>query len=316
MTDFLQNKTYIPVISATILIIIATALSYEWMSEIQYVLLITGSIFIGIPHGATDNHIFIKSNLLQTEHRKLLFYASYLLIAAIYATLWFFFPAASLILFLLISAYHFGQSNLFYLSVNKNTFYRLVTSILWGSYALGLPLLFHADEALPVIDKILGFTTFSNSQIQAISWPVAISLFAINAALLAYFRIANYIKSGHFMKEILSLIILGTLAYFAPLFIAFFTYWIFWHSLNSILEINNFLFGKNRARKIKLFYQKSWPLSLISVAGIALILFLSNQVHSVEGMLSLYFILIAVLTLPHIIMMDWLYMHKIKSKPE
>lgn len=314
MTAFLQNKTYIPVISATILITIAAILSYDWMSEIQYVLLIAGSIFIGIPHGATDNHIFLKSNLFRTKYRTWLFYSSYLLIAGFYAVLWIFFPAISLIIFLLISVYHFGQSNLFYLPVHKNTIFRLVTSISWGSYVLGLPLLFQADEALPVIEKILGTAIFTPFQIQEIAWPLAILLFVINAGTLTYFKIANFYKASHFMKEIFSLIILGILAYFAPLFIAFFTYWIFWHSLNSIFEINNFLFGKNHARRLRLFYKKSWPLSLISVTGIVLILLLSNHMQSVEGLLSVYFILIAVLTLPHIIMMDWLYIHKLKSQ--
>ena len=312
MTAFLQNKTYIPVIAATIFTIIAAIFAYDWMSDIQYVLLIAGSILIGIPHGATDNHIFLKSDLFQTKHRKLLFYTSYLLIAGLYGIFWIAFPAAALIIFLLISVFHFGQSNLFYLSLNQNIYYRVFISVLWGSYALGLPLLFHAEEALPVIEKILGYAVFSATRIHAISWPLAISLFITNSGMLVIFKLTGHIRTSQFIKEIINLLILGVLAYFAPLFIAFFTYWIFWHSTNSIIEINNFLFGKNRKRKIKMFYKKSWPLSLISILGIAGIILSSNQLGSIEGMLSLYFIFVAVLTLPHVIMMDWLYAHRVK----
>ena len=313
MTAFLHNKTYIPVITATLAITVAAMLSFDWMSDIQYMLLIAGSVFIGIPHGAADNHIFFRSNIYPAKYRKLLFYLTYLFIAGIYGVFWIFFPAASLILFLFISVYHFGQSNLFYLSVNKNVFLRFFLSVLWGSYALGLPLLFHANEALPVIEKILGYKVMSISQVDTVLWPLVIALFMGNVVMLVVLKMSGYLRIRHFVKEMLNLLILGGLSYFAPLFIAFLTYWIFWHSLNSVIEISNFLFGRNRLHKLKLFYKKSWPLSVISVTGIAVVLLLSSHSNSLEGMLSLYFILIAVITLPHVIMMDWLYTSRINA---
>ena len=63
---------------------------------------------IGIPHGAIDNVI------LQSEYKmsKFKFYGLYILSIVLYTLMWFILPIYAFLLFLLISAYHFGESQL------------------------------------------------------------------------------------------------------------------------------------------------------------------------------------------------------------
>ena len=71
--------------------------------------LIYSSIFIlllGIPHGAIDHVLFFKKRKMsQTK-----FYSIYLGLSFLFVILWHILPVISLILFLLISAFHFGES--------------------------------------------------------------------------------------------------------------------------------------------------------------------------------------------------------------
>jgi Brp/Blh family beta-carotene 15,15'-monooxygenase len=65
-------------------------------------------LLLGIPHGAIDNILFLENN----NTRPLYFYAAYLTAIAMNGVIWFIAPVLSMLGFLLLSAYHFGQSQL------------------------------------------------------------------------------------------------------------------------------------------------------------------------------------------------------------
>ena len=63
-------------------------------------------LLLGIPHGAIDHVLFFKKRKMS----QLKFYSLYLGLSFLFVILWHIFPVTSLILFLLISAFHFGES--------------------------------------------------------------------------------------------------------------------------------------------------------------------------------------------------------------
>ena len=68
-------------------------------------------VFIGLPHGAFDGALYA---LLPSGERKaslLRFLALYSLTALLIIGLWLVFPVISLLLFLAISAFHFGKGD-------------------------------------------------------------------------------------------------------------------------------------------------------------------------------------------------------------
>ena len=93
------------------LIGVLLALLSNWIvvsDAYQFKLLIFSMILFGVPHGALD--LYIEGKTLQSSDIKgntvLL---KYLLNILAYALLWYFFPLVALIVFIIITAYHFGE---------------------------------------------------------------------------------------------------------------------------------------------------------------------------------------------------------------
>ena len=300
------------VLGSTILVIILSQLSYSWLASVQYGLLVIGTLVIGIPHGATDDYIFQQTGLQHSLLRSLTgFYGIYVLIAGFYAALWYVIPTASLAFFLLISIYHFGQSQLFYLKSQRFLSFKLPLYLLWGSYVLLLPLMFSYTEALPIIRELIGYKPLTLSRVSGLAVPAAAALFLANLGLLGYARVQQLLTDQQLIQEIGNLVVLGLLAYTTPLFVAFITYWALWHSFNSMIEITTFLTRQAHTLAVGGFYQRALPLSLITFAGIGVVFWLTRSYGSRESMLAIFFIIIAAVTVPHTILMDVLYRQKL-----
>ena len=74
----------------------------------QFKLLIFSMILFGVPHGALD--LYIEGKTMQSGDIKgNIVLLKYILNVLGYALLWYFFPLISLIVFIIITAYHFGE---------------------------------------------------------------------------------------------------------------------------------------------------------------------------------------------------------------
>lgn len=310
--EFRKPKVNLLVIAATLAVILLSQIDYSVSQTVQYFLLIAGTIIIGIPHGATDDHIFRKTKLSKTflGARNQRFYLVYLLIVAFYTGLWLLSPALSLIVFLLISVYHFGQSHLFYLQNKLSAGMGFMFYMLWGTYVLSVPLMYSYTEAMPVLKQILGYVPVPLEIIESIKTPVALSLLGINLIIFLIIRLHGFLSLKNYLLEMLNLAVLGILGYFTPLFVAFITYWALWHSFNSLVEISTFITNHKHTIQFKTFYRKALPLTLITFAGIGILFFITQSYGSKEQLLAVFFIIIAAITLPHTILMDFLYREK------
>jgi hypothetical protein len=65
-------------------------------------------ILFGIPHGAIDNVILISTSKISTQQ----FYFFYIFSIIVYIIIWLIIPTYAFIFFLIMSAYHFGESQL------------------------------------------------------------------------------------------------------------------------------------------------------------------------------------------------------------
>jgi hypothetical protein len=226
----------------------ASAAGIPWLDSAQHALLAAGTIIIGIPHGATDNHVF---HHVLPRGRALPFYAGYLLIAAAYGGLWALAPGASLVLFLLLSVYHFGQSNLFYTAIPEDAGVKKLLYLPWGAFNLFPPILFRYDQAAPVIEAIVGYAPLPVATARAAAPWVSLSLLALNVAILSA------------------------------------------------------LFLRGRA---------AVPLSLVTFAGMALIFLIAGVYGDRDALIAMFFIVIAAVTLPHMIIMELLYRRRAGTK--
>ncbi len=290
---------------------VLSTLGHAWIEHSQYLLLAAGTIVIGIPHGAADNHIC--QDVMRRCHAKW-FYGLYILAAAAYGALWVAAPSFALVLFLAISVYHFGQSNLFYLRLPEGALLKKAVYLVWGSFYLVPPILYQYEEARLVITTLLGFDPITAATAQTLAPVVSGLLLSVMAGAVLLFRVARVMTTGEVVREVVSVAVLYSLYVTAPLYVSFIVYWAFWHSLNSALEITT-LWERGRLRKqIRAFVRKTLPLTLVTFAGMALIFAMAGAYGSRASLIAVFFVIIAAVTLPHMVIMEAYYRREYASR--
>jgi Brp/Blh family beta-carotene 15,15'-monooxygenase len=271
-------------------------------------------VAIGIPHGATDHLIFncfiCASNHIGSNHvgSKRFFYISYALSILFYLTCWYIVPFLSLILFILISAYHLGQSNLYYLVDDRPLWLKSLTYLIWGLFAILTPICSHPDEVNGILSDLLKRPIL----IECSGIGIICGLISLNVLLLGILFVIGSVTQHQLLQELLNLGILSFLFCTAPLMLSFAVYFGLWHSLASTLDQIKFIRQYNLQFDWSMFYRASIPYSLVSILGFVL-LYATTWSHNgdlqgtIYGSISLFFIGLAVITLPHTIIRDGLY---------
>jgi len=280
--------------------------------NIQWIIFAVTILIAGIPHGALD-HLVAKQNstLHHQKFSSIKFYTTYLTRMALYGICWYFFPAFSLLLFIVLSAFHFGETDLS-LPV---TIRKLSASILQTNYGLLIVLvllLTHSQEVLPILSLIEKqntgiISTIFNPRISAII------LIGISVLLLLNFA---WIQRSHplsvkwylyiFIQTVFLLLVIISL----PLPLAFAFYFGCWHSLHSLENIRQHLSdSNNKVIGFVALLKKCIPYSIIALTGIAILIILSSYLQAESVFLFFFFIGIAILTVPHLEVMSHMYKH-------
>ncbi|MBC3794305.1 Brp/Blh family beta-carotene 15,15'-dioxygenase [Spirosoma utsteinense] len=256
--------------------------------------------FVGIPHGALDHLVEQEHSLRQAQRFSLTrFIIKYLFMIGAYGLGWMVFPVLSFILFLLISAWHFGETDLEHA---PETGYWSLTRLLAGGFVLAFILVNHADEVTPVIARIVKNDVFTMQV-----WNGAISqrgpLLRGWATLLGVLAMLAFghqpIPVNGWRLGRLGVVIL--LTYTLPLLPAFMLYFGGWHSLSSFGTILSYLQrSANPVQSIwKLWYQ-SVPLTLLAFGFLFACSSIWNRYLPLGDPLPYLFILLSTITLPHI----------------
>ncbi len=264
-------------------------------------------LILGIPHGATDHLVFFSRHRVSSRFDWLRFLGLYLGIMLGYSLAWYFFPVACFIGFLLFSAYHFGQSQLHYLSIPENSWLKILLYLVWGALVLLLILGFHADQSLSILEN----TPFLGLMSQVFLWLLPLCLSSM--ALLLFGFLLAYLSDEIHLKQIgqeLGLLLLIVfLCWSTSLLWSFAIYFALWHSLQTIeQEIKVFRQKFSKEYNWKNYVQDALIFSLMSFIGIGLILgtlhFLGLEISS---LLFSFFVMISILTAPHAWLIGGIY---------
>lgn len=274
------------------------------LSSVQLILALGMIVLIGIPHGATDYLIFQQlSRPLWGSREMTRFYINYMLLMAGYALLWWLLPAASLLLFLGISVYHFGQSNWNYIAFRTKA-EATGTHLLWGSFVLFVPILWHYEAAAPIISSIV------NAPAPYIAKPwreaASIVLLVLNLWLCIYYFIQSRITRKEFIDEVVNLSALALLLINLPLLLGFAIYFVCWHSLSSMMDQIRFFRKQAHAYSIRQYIKNALPLSLAAISSLVAFALLQMKMD-IPLNIGIVFVFISVVTLPHMILIDQLY---------
>ena len=271
-------------------------------------IVVASVVVIGIPHGAID-HIMAAElyHLNQTLKDHLLFYASYLLVMIVVGALWILFPEAGMALFLIISIYHFGQADMEDFLENRHAVNRLFY-VSRGLLIIGLIVFSDPLTTYPIMADAMRIDTVSFSGVMP---PPNTSMLLIVGvyALVSLFGLATgrIVRTTNFIIDSLLLILFLWIT--GPL-IGFAIYFALWHSAGHINEMREFFENRGKSLSVSRFYAKALPFTLVSLVGLVLLFFINVQLNLDNQFISLMFILISVLTLPHMLIVERMYEEK------
>jgi len=269
---------------------------FPMQEKSQLVLMVLTFVLLGIPHGALD--VYIEGGLdQQNDHRKI--FLRYVFTAALYIALWFWKPGIALLIFILITAFHFGEIDWM---GNTNNQAKKVVYFFLGLCWILLLLSRHVETALDVFESI---TRNQINQERFLNWgnvfyPVSLITMALIYGFLFFKRNDYFTWPQYWYLAALQQIILLVLAHTTSLWIFFAFYFGIWHSVLSLDKIR-IHFKLNPSLRDWLFLlKKAMPFSAMAWIGILYFIFLTVKSTDPTGMLSLVFIGLAVLTIPHL----------------
>jgi beta-carotene 15,15'-dioxygenase len=307
--DILKSWAYTLRATPTLVSIAAGCLLLLWQQmtgeldpSVQIVFFGIFIFFTGIPHGAID-HLVEKETAerLQKQFNLLIFLSKYVLTMLFYAILWFFIPSLSLLFFLLISAWHFGETD-----IEKAPSKPLwnAARFMFGCFVLSWILLMHATEVTPILERISQnkgsvitiwqfFVEFKGSLLTVLGFGVG-----------TFFYLAEQKDALEVDKmRCLRLIAIIALTYFLPLLPAFGLYFGGWHALCSFENIHGYLQSTKEGiaqDSILKTWSKTLGFTLLAISFLAFAIWYWFTYYQTWDALPLLFIFLSLITLPHL----------------
>lgn len=262
-------------------------------------------LMLGLPHGATDHGLFDRLLKTEAESRGVNFYTAYLGVIALYGLLWWLFPIVAFGVFILMSVYHFGQSNWVDVTALRGREARL-QYLLWGSGVLLTPIILHAGDASDIVFTMTGFH-FGTLSEQTTTWFIG-GLGALNviAIVALYFR--AQLSFPRAARELLGYGLLMAMFFTNSLLLGFTVYFVFWHSLTSSQDQLRFF-----STHLQPEDRRRLGVEIMMVVGGAiafcLVVWLGPGPEAAlrPGVIGAVFIFISLLTLPHMLLVEQLY---------
>lgn len=264
----------------------------------QFKLFLFTLVLLGVPHGALD--LYIEQKSLQQDAPDLKnILLRYLLNIGLYAALWYFAPIIALAVFILIAAYHFGEID--WLGKSDQWLQRLLyflTGLCWLTHFLAT----NINSAIKI------FLYLGNAQISATQWqdwastlaPISLGVLVLLYGISFLFRRYFFYQSAHCYFALLQFFVLLVFCHYSSLWIGFGFYFGLWHSLLSFDKIRmNFSMADNLESWLFLL-KKALPFSVMAWMGMLFVMFAFYQSTQTTSLITLVFITLSVLTLPHL----------------
>ena len=251
---------------------------------------------VGLLHGANDIKIIKKVY----KKYNLSFYKSlilYILIVLLGTAMFYFVPFLTLIFFILISGYHFGEQH--FHDIDYHNY--LIKKIVFASYGCAVIFLLLYTNSKESADVV--------RQITEVKLPDDFFKYALIISLLIFgvsFAIVwNNIKNP--IAELFYLLVFFIVFKTASLIWAFAIYFVVWHALPSLMDQIKYL-SKTVDKVSVLDYIKSsflyWLVSVVS-----LFLFFEFLISNNDSFYAFFFSFLAAITFPHVIVMTKIFKH-------
>ena len=243
----------------------------------------------GIIHGANDILILLKGKEVNTYtlmNKTIKYFSIVIIICLIFFNL----PVTSLLFFILFSAYHFGEQQ-WTIFENKNSKSLTLFYFFFGSLIFLILFTINSDEVSDVIFEITSFY---------VPEKIYLTSLIITTIINLVFIILNYriLKAQLFHQFILFVLMLVVFSFF-ELLPAFAVYFVFFHSIPSIIEQAEYLFEDSSVKSFKKFIIKGFAYWLLAILFLFfLYLFIKDKI---DFSLGIFFSFLAAITFPHVL---------------
>jgi len=293
---------------------------------LRYLPLVASALLVGLPHGAVDHLTPARARREVPTRRSLLAVGlCYLLLGGAYAVAWALAPAAAFLSFLLLTWLHWGQGDVYPLvALFPETHLddrpgRALTAVVRGGIPMVVPLLGFPERYHEVAVRVVGLV--DPGAAASLAWlprgDVRLALGAGLALATATALGRGLMRRGptrSLRVDAAETVLLWAFFLTVPPVLAIGLYFPFWHGLRHVGRLMR-VDGRSASAlaagdpwtPLGAFARDAAPLtaaSLVCLAAVAAAV--PAGVGTLADVAAAYLVLLAVLTLPHAVVVSWL----------
>ncbi|MGB3590318.1 MAG: Brp/Blh family beta-carotene 15,15'-dioxygenase [Nonlabens sp.] len=272
-------------------------------SDVLSVLGLLLVVTVGLLHGSNDIYLLRRLN---TAYGVIAYSLIYAVVVLSFGIAFYFFPVISLLLFVLVSGYHFGEQHWYRLLGNlqikwvKQVFY-----ITYGLLVLSILFLGNTVEVIQIINDLTGYSLPTIFFEQFFYAMVMVTL-----AGSIYLLFKKVFRIGMVALNVLLSLLLYIVFQSGDLIWGFSFYFVLWHSIPSLFDQILFKHNQFKIAYLFSFFKESFPYWLLSIISLALFYYFFKDSRYA---LSILFAFIASVTVPHVLIMTSMFTTKHKS---
>jgi len=305
---------WLPVLALTLAWLLGVSIPVEY----QYLPLLASVVLLGLPHGAVD-YVALPRALAGrlTRDGLALVAAIYLVGGVAYAALWFLAPVPAAVLFVGLTWFHWGQGELYPLAALYGADYldstpvAALTILVRGGLPMVVPLVAFPDRYRAVLESFVapfGATVAEWPFAPTTRLAIAVAFAGLTVLSLALSRV-RATDGAAWRLDAAEVVMLWAYFLVVPPVLAVGVYFCLWHSVRHIARV---VALDERSptgswRSLGRFAIEALPATVGALALFGVLWVLApSPSASVAGVVGLYLVLVAVLTLPHTVVVSLL----------
>jgi Brp/Blh family beta-carotene 15,15'-monooxygenase len=309
-------------------LLVPFALGLSVPTTLQFVPLVASALLLGLPHGAIDHFAYPRVNGDPVTLRAVgVVVAVYAVLGALYGAVWFLAPLPAFLFFIALTWAHWGQGDLYALLAFADADYletrvqRALATVVRGGLPMLVPLLAFPDVYRRVARAFVGL--FGTASLADAAWLFApgtrLALAVGYGAIVVGSLALGFVRADPADRTPWAIDAGETcllVAYFAlvPPILAVGVYFCLWHAYRHIARLvlledcsRTALADRDLWPALGRFAREAAPLTLVSLALLGgLYVLVPRRPGDLLGLVALYLVLIAVLTLPHVAVVSWM----------
>ena len=256
----------------------------------------------GILHGANDLLLIKNISVENKSNSWLKIFTYYVIIVLAGILIFYLIPLFALLLFIIVSANHFGEQQWQNLDNHIPKSLLLLYQSLYGMIVLLLLFNFHSEQVQGIIETITQ-TTIS-TEIFLLSLQISAALF-VSISVYFFWKMENIRKK--ILLELFFLVLFSILFKSSSLIWGFAIYFVIWHSIPSIIDQIKFLNKSFTFQNFFSYCKSAGVYWLVSIIGIAIIYYFYQDEELFN---ALFFSFLAAITFPHTLVINKMFGQK------